>query len=152
MKKIEVSTVKPDAFRSRFHVAACLFRSEDKLLFLKRHPKKNYGGHWCCPGGKLERGEQHLEAVKREVFEETALDIPHDKFTFLETFYIRYPEIDFVYHIFFHALDKQPEELKLSTTEHTDFNWIHLDNLTDHLLIPGEKACIEHLIPKLKGL
>ena len=45
----------------------------NKILFLQRHMDDWGGGMWNLPGGKIEEGESALEAVKREVEEETNL-------------------------------------------------------------------------------
>ena len=54
-------------------VAAVMVR-DGKLLLIKRgvEPSK---GKWSVPGGRVEWGETLIEAVKREVREETGLEI-----------------------------------------------------------------------------
>lgn len=48
----------------------------EKFLVLKRNSNEiAYPGKWAIPGGKLEKGERILDALKREVKEETALEI-----------------------------------------------------------------------------
>jgi mutator protein MutT len=49
---------------------------EDKIFFTKRHdPGSPYDNKWEIPGGKIDHGEQPLEAVVREIKEETGYDI-----------------------------------------------------------------------------
>jgi ADP-ribose pyrophosphatase YjhB (NUDIX family) len=43
-----------------------------KYLFGRRGDGKG----WCCPGGKTDPGESALEAVYREMIEETNVEIP----------------------------------------------------------------------------
>lgn len=47
----------------------------DKYFLAKRIPGKNMGSLWEFPGGKAENGETPAEALKREFFEEFAIDI-----------------------------------------------------------------------------
>ncbi len=58
----------------RFVVGALLVK-EDRVLLLKRKPDDFMGGIFELPSGKVEPGESLLEALAREVREETALEI-----------------------------------------------------------------------------
>ena len=55
-------------------VAAVIWDKSGKILLIRRGkaPRK---GEWSLPGGKVEFGETLLEAVKREVLEETGLTV-----------------------------------------------------------------------------
>ena len=50
---------------------AAIIKKEDKLLFINLSYQKGYG----LPGGIVQAGETIVEALKREVFEETRLKI-----------------------------------------------------------------------------
>ena len=53
-----------------------LIEKEGKYLLLKRPLDEDHKpGTWDVPGGRLEPGENPFEGLKREVKEETALDI-----------------------------------------------------------------------------
>ncbi|AHC50669.1 DNA mismatch repair protein MutT [Sulfolobus acidocaldarius SUSAZ] len=47
---------------------------DNKVLLVKRRNPPNKG-NWAIPGGKVEYGETLVDAVKREMKEETALDV-----------------------------------------------------------------------------
>jgi mutator protein MutT len=50
--------------------------SEGKIFFTQRHdPGSVYDKKWEIPGGKINHGESPLEAVVREIKEETGYDI-----------------------------------------------------------------------------
>ncbi len=55
-----------------FHLGAkaLICNAEGKLLLLKRH-----SGSWDIPGGRIQKNESIETALKREVFEETGLQI-----------------------------------------------------------------------------
>ena len=53
-----------------------LFDKENKVLFLKRSNYiKKFAGKWDLPGGHIHEGEDLIEGLKREVKEETNLDL-----------------------------------------------------------------------------
>lgn len=57
--------------------------SKQRLLLIQRHPKKDFGLKWECPGGTVRIAETTLDAVKRELFEETQIIVPCEKFVYL---------------------------------------------------------------------
>jgi 8-oxo-dGTP diphosphatase len=57
----------------------CLIQDGDKIL-LQNRVKKDWKGY-TLPGGHVEPGESFVDAVKREMKEETGLDIINPKLT-----------------------------------------------------------------------
>jgi len=55
-------------------VGAVIFDNEGKVLLVKRKHAPNKGS-WAIPGGKVKYGETLEEAIRREMKEETNLDI-----------------------------------------------------------------------------
>lgn len=55
-------------------VGAVVADSEGRLLLIRRGREPG-AGLWSIPGGKVEPGESLAEATRREVLEETALDV-----------------------------------------------------------------------------
>jgi len=58
-------------------VGAVIEDEADRILLVKHIPERGgfWQGKWICPGGKLELGETIEEGIKREVREETQLEI-----------------------------------------------------------------------------
>jgi 8-oxo-dGTP pyrophosphatase MutT (NUDIX family) len=58
-------------------VSAMIFSKDGKLFQGKKHPKKGgvYSDLWHIPGGGIKRGEEKVEALIREIQEETGIDI-----------------------------------------------------------------------------
>ena len=58
-------------------VGAIIEDDEGRILLVKHKPEKGgfWQGKWICPGGKLELGETIGDGIKREVKEETGLEI-----------------------------------------------------------------------------
>jgi len=55
-------------------VSAIVFDNEERVLLVRRG-QAPARGQWHPPGGKLEPGESLIEACRREVKEETGLDV-----------------------------------------------------------------------------
>ena len=58
-------------------VGAIIEDSNGRILLVKHIPERGgfWQGKWICPGGKLEFGETIEEGIRREVKEETQLEI-----------------------------------------------------------------------------
>lgn len=58
-------------------VSALIFSKDDKLLLGKKDPKKGgvYSDCWHIPGGGVDKEEDLVNALKREVLEEVGIDI-----------------------------------------------------------------------------
>ncbi|MEQ4716881.1 NUDIX hydrolase [Nonomuraea sp. B19D2] len=55
-------------------VGAIIFDASDRLLLIKRGRPPGVG-LWSIPGGRLEPGESDADGVRREVLEETGLQV-----------------------------------------------------------------------------
>ncbi len=60
--------------RPSIGVSAIIFDQNERVLLIRRG-KPPASGFWHVPGGKLEAGESLVEGVRREVKEETGLDV-----------------------------------------------------------------------------
>ncbi|HYF03829.1 MAG TPA: (deoxy)nucleoside triphosphate pyrophosphohydrolase [Patescibacteria group bacterium] len=60
--------------QNEIHVAIALIFKGDEILLCQRLPEARYGLKWEFPGGKLELDETPEMALKRELFEELAID------------------------------------------------------------------------------
>ncbi|BAX96080.1 NUDIX hydrolase [Mycobacteroides stephanolepidis] len=58
-------------------VAGIVFDDDDRVLVIRRDDN----GHWEAPGGVLELGESFEDGVRREVLEETGLEVSVERLT-----------------------------------------------------------------------
>jgi 8-oxo-dGTP diphosphatase len=136
----------PEGFKAKLEVVACFIEYQDEVLFLHRVDNIPQGGTWAIPGGKINTGEALNLAIKREVLEETGVELKEPEF--LKTVYIRYPEYDYVYHMFREVLDVKPQ-IKLEPKESQSSAWLTrkqanaLEEQTK--LILDEMPCIEEV-------
>jgi len=58
-------------------VGAVIEDGKGRILLVKHKPERGgyWQGKWICPGGELEFGEEIKEGIKREVKEETNLEV-----------------------------------------------------------------------------
>jgi 8-oxo-dGTP diphosphatase len=56
-------------------VAAAVIEENGRVLIARRKSGDRFGGLWEFPGGKVESGESPVEALKREIREELAIEI-----------------------------------------------------------------------------
>ena len=136
-----VHLTPPDSFDPTEHVVACFIQCKYEILLLKRKNNKPFGGMWGLPAGKISHQENYHEAIKREVFEETGLELCKPQY--INKFYAQHPNVDFEYHLF-HAYLHNKEEVILSANEHTKHEWVSAWH-TDYMdLIPGLDESIEY--------
>jgi 8-oxo-dGTP diphosphatase len=114
-------------------VAKAIIKKDGKILLLKRTSvTQRYPNQWDFVGGRLEVGEKPVDAVVREVKEETALDIiPGDEICLHE-------HIGNKRHLLFHYFC--PLEVRgeiVLSHEHVDFGWFVEDELGDLDLHPA---------------
>ncbi len=133
----------PENYQPKIEVAACFMIVSGQVLFLHRLPDKSEGNTWGIPGGKLEKGETPFQAVVREIDEETGIDLNKYSVKSMGTVYIRYPEVDFTYHMFAVHLPKDPGLIQLNPKEHSEYLWLTLQEALELPLIRGEDECIQ---------
>jgi 8-oxo-dGTP pyrophosphatase MutT (NUDIX family) len=117
-------------------VGAILFDPDGRLLLVHDRLRRE----WSYPAGYVDRGEEHLQAVVREMREELGLQLDPERFTYLST----------------HALDDRPTgpldfktyRADITTGEATGIHRQFIE-LTDHRWVTPDEA-LELIAPRFK--
>ena len=115
----------------------CMVYQGDKILVQER-----VDTHWsgiCFPGGHVEEGESFVESVKREVFEETGLEIVAPMLCGVKQWTQRNGEYRYI--VFFYKTNQFKGEIK-DSKEGRVF-WIDRKDLKNFTLADGFESMIE---------
>ena len=116
-------------------VVAAVIRDGDKVFATER----GYGEFkymWEFPGGKVERGEDEREALRREIREELSAEIAVDK-------YITRVECDYPsFHISISFYFCHVVSGSLILLEHENALWLDLDNLSSLSWLEADRKAL----------
>ena len=84
---------------------------DGRVLVTKRHPDKSWGGQWEYTGGAVRKGETPLEGARRELREETGLDVPDLRPVYVEP--RRGADYRNIYHCFLAVFDPAEQTIRL---------------------------------------
>ena len=115
----------------------CMVCQGDKILVQER-VDLNWSGI-CFPGGHVEEGESFVESVKREVFEETGLEIVAPVLCGVKQWTQRNGEYRYI--VFFYKTNQFKGEIK-DSKEGRVF-WIDRKDLKNFTLADGFESMIE---------
>jgi len=124
-------------------VGALIFNPAGKILLIKSHKWRN---KYVIPGGHIELGEKIEEALKREVKEETGLDIYDIKFICFQEFIFDeafWKKRHFIFLDF--ACKTDSTEVKLNS-EGQEFVWVTLDEALKLDIEPYTRKTIEEYL------
>ncbi|WP_405303473.1 NUDIX domain-containing protein [Methanobrevibacter sp.] len=106
-------------------VRGIIKNDEDEILIVKRHPKSRTDPEmWELPGGKVESGEFFVDALVREIKEETNLDVKVGDFCeAIQNDYMHKRTVQIMMY-----LTDITGDVKISD-EHTDWMWASLEKI-----------------------
>lgn len=137
-----ITETRPNGFNPELEVVSCFCKSNGEILLLKRQSHKPQGGTWGVPAGKMENGESPLEAMTRELHEECGIESERSSLSFFKTVYVRYADVDFIYHIFHTSFRVKPG-IQIRESEHLQYTWITPKKALDMNLIEDLDQCIK---------
>ena len=118
-------------------VAAIIQR--DGAYFATQRGYGEFEGMWEFPGGKIELGETHEMALKREIQEELGVDISIEEL--LCTTNYDYPSFHLTMHCYLCSIAAGKIELR----EHKSARWLTTETLDSVEWLPADKDVISRL-------
>lgn len=118
-------------------VASVIF--DGNLILATQRGYGKFAGLWEFPGGKIEKGESDVQAVKREIREELTVEIEVGEL--LKTIEYDYP--DFKLKMNCYKSKIVDGEIKL--LEHLNYKWVGKDNIMDLEWLPADLEFIQEL-------
>lgn len=126
---------------SRYGAYAVIIQDEKLLLTYKESGP--YKGLWDLPGGGIEFGESPEMTLKREVEEETALEVSQIKLLTVLTYQNTYSKNGKEYHFHHVGIIYQAHHLKplQERVAQDKMKWIHISEVVLDELTPFAKEC-----------
>lgn len=123
--------------RGEFGLVVCVwvYDGEGRLLLTKRAPEKSFPGTWENSGGAVRAGENSLQAVVRELYEETGIQAAPEEFELIDS------GMDGNTHFDYYCLKRKipVEQIVLLPGETVDVKWATFEQV--HELIRQKKMC-----------
>lgn len=141
MSDVIIYQVKPDTFVSHVTVAVGWLDFENTYLFLKRNAQSTDAGLWGVPGGKLEQGEVPIQALQREVLEETKISMNATDIVHITDLFISKPFCNYTCHMFYYRCVKKPAVCV--SPEHISYKWAAVSPTVSLPLMKGNQEILE---------
>lgn len=111
----------------------------ETIIFATQRGYGDFKGGWEFPGGKIESGETHQEALKREIIEE--LDTEVSVGELMDTVEYDYPQ----FHLSMDCFWCQIVRGNLVLKEHEAARWLTKDELNNVEWLPADITLIEKI-------
>jgi 8-oxo-dGTP diphosphatase len=125
-------------------VVAAVIERDDRFLLTLRPDGTHLAGHWEFPGGKVHHSESHVEALRREIFEE--LDAVAHVGELMHTVTHAYPEK--TVELFFYRCDLSGEPKPMIGQQ---MRWVSRGDLGALPFPEADRALIAQLTGKTRS-
>ena len=116
-----------------YFIAKCvIINDKNQILILKRTDYKNNGTEnlWDFPGGNIEKYEDVNISIKREVFEETKIELNSTKIVSIDSG--KKDENEEIIFVIFASKDYKINEQIILSEEHLEYKWITVDEIDNY--------------------
>jgi 8-oxo-dGTP diphosphatase len=120
-------------------VAAIIYNEENRFLMALKKAGKNLAGYWEFPGGKVEKGEEGLVAIEREIKEELNVTLKDIQYCFDYQYLENEQTIDIT---FFRA---QIDRGNMVLTDHDEIAWMNELETHKYNIAPADLEAIKRI-------
>lgn len=125
-RQTELPVMREKTPLPHYIVTAGILRQDDKVLIARRPSSGLLGGMWEFPGGKLETGETHAQALARELAEELGITtVPGELLGKYNHAYTHFKVTLYAYHA-------QITDGEVRLLEASDARWVSLSELDQY--------------------
>ena len=124
---------------------------EDGKILLVERGKEPLKGYWSIPGGIVETGEKLEEGIRREVAEETGLDVePYSMFEIFERIIPDREGKPEYHYVLIDYLCRRLSGQPIAASDASRVEWVAEENLRQYRLTEGTVGVIERAFAKLQ--
>lgn len=120
----------------------------NQILIVKRKDDDFFGGYYEIPGGKVEKGESFELAAKRELLEETGLEIQSIKSILNGFDYTsqsgKVRQINLIVSV------ENAKSQQIILSEHDSYAWVNLNQLKNYKFTREMLTCIKEILQRKK--
>lgn len=124
----------------QIEVVAAIIHDINNRIFATQRGSGDWKDWWEFPGGKIESGETHEAALKREIREELDTEIHVGKH--VATVEWDYPK----FHLTMHCYWCEVVRGELSLLEHESARWLSVEQLDSVKWLPADKEVIDKIL------
>ena|SRR3989338_11622992 len=131
-------------------IADAVIEKEGKVLLLKRASDKKFlPSYWDLPGGKVEEKEDPNTAIKREVLEETNLQVKSAKPRYVWSYQLQNRPGEFFIVINYLVKCHDYDKIQVRKEEHSEFKWLTIDEIEKlNYFSPEMKIAVNKVLEK----
>lgn len=123
----------------RIEVVAAIIHDAEGRIFATQRGYGEFKDGWEFPGGKMEAGETHEKALRREIWEELETRIEVERL--VEAVEYDYPQFHLTMHCFLCRVESGQLELK----EHEAARWLAKEQLGSVDWLPADLQIIDNI-------
>ena len=132
-----------DTTKKTIHVVCVILEDSDQQIFVAKRPEgKALAGGCEFPGGKIEAGETHAVALKREIHEELEIQIEVGAALPASSY-----DYDFGT-VILHPYRASIQSGVINLTEHPEGRWVSRKDLPNFNWVPADIPIMRALLPQ----